>query len=464
MANKTQRAGRAQRPIGAVARRDAATFRPPSRPSKYRGDEVIVRLHPAAVRPHASKPQRGLLALSEQAARSLPEEVVEPLEYLRRNFGLTDIEPLVAPSSRRRQKLASFAPASRTRLAVASSVADADDDDLAGLAVARLDKTPTQAVLKKIAAATSVDFIERVPARWLMAEAADPLRNGQWGLRAIRWFEADRPDASDLTIGVMDSGIDRNHPDLANVDITYHHEGVSARDLLGHGTHVAGVIAAEANNNIGIAGVANSKLAVWKIFEDAPDPTDGEFYVDQPRFLQALVDAHRSGITSLNLSIGGPVYSQTEELLFSRLVESGVTTVAAMGNEYEAGNATNYPAGYAHTVAVGAMAEDRKRSWFSNTGPHIDLTAPGSNVLSTLPTKASQPCPETNYAAWSGTSMATPHVTGAAALVLAKNPGLAPADVTKHLKDTAAKLEVMGSRAKTREHGTGLLDLEAALS
>jgi subtilisin family serine protease len=113
---------------------------------------------------------------------------------------------------------------------------------------------------------------------------------------------------------------------------------------------------------------------------------------------------------------------------------------------------------------MGAIGEDRRRAPFSNTGPHIDIAAPGVNVLSTLPRRRSPWLEQTGYASWSGTSMATPHVAAAAALVAAARPGSGPAEVSGRLRDTATKVTAMRGRAFTEEYGSGLLDLRAALA
>ena len=180
-------------------------------------------------------------------------------------------------------------------------------------------------------------------------------------------------------------------------------------------------------------------------------------------YQRALNGARNSGVRALNLSIGGTIFTQTESLLIRRLIESGCTVVAAMGNEYTEGNPVEYPAAYPGVVAVGAISETNLRAYFSNTGPHIALTAPGENILSTLPMKKSAYRDETKYASWSGTSMATPHVTAAAALIQAKNPGLDPKQVAKLLKRTATKLPAMKNKSKTKDFGAGLLNLQTAL-
>jgi subtilisin family serine protease len=263
-------------------------------------------------------------------------------------------------------------------------------------------------------------------------------------------------------VAVLDTGVDQDHPDLADAVAAYDHDGVGARDLVGHGTHVSGIIAARANNDAGVTGVARCRLAMWKVFPD--EPFRGDFYVDGTSFLRALNAVATSGAKVLNLSLGGTASSQAEQLLFNRLERFGVTVVAAMGNEFDHGNPTEYPAAYPGVLAVGAIAETNIRSPFSNTGRHVGIAAPGSNVLSTLPTTRSKYRSETDYAAWSGTSMATPHVVAAAALLASKHKDWTATDTKEHLRKTAAKLSDMRGKDWTQAYGNGLLDLASALS
>lgn len=284
--------------------------------------------------------------------------------------------------------------------------------------------------------------------------------NRQWGLRAIRWFGTKLPDTSAIKVAVLDTGIDSSHSDLA-FEYTYVHAGASAEDIVGHGTHVTGIISAVTNDKIGLAGVCPCDLHVWKIFSDTPRD-DGEYYVEEVMYQRALNDARTQGMQVLNLSIGGTVFTKTEEILIRRLVDGGCVVIAAMGNEYELGNPVEYPAAHSGVVAVGAINEVNRRATFSNTGPHISLVAPGTNIISTLPTKESayRNLDETGYGAWSGTSMAVPHVAGAATIVRAKNPTLSPAEVADHLRQTAAKLPSMKG-PKDPEFGWGLLNIAA---
>ena len=437
---------------------DVPSFGRPARPRDYVPGQVVVRVHPQAVRPHVDARR---MSLSRAVAESLPDSIGGPVDYLRRNAGLKTVAPLFSPrvAQLRRSRLP---PAARHRLAVAASVADVEGDDLAGLAVASLpDKRITGDLLKTIGSSPGVEFAERLPARWLETDGVDPKQNLQWGLRAIRYFEARRPSAADVRVAILDTGIDTTHPDLPD-PVLYRHQGLRAQDIIGHGTHVAGVIGAIANNRIGITGIADCRLAIWKIFPDQPER--GDFYVDSERYLRALGELPDQEVAVVNLSIGGAAHSQAEALLFRRLIERGVTPVAAMGNEYEEGNPTSYPAAYDDVVSVGAVAENRRRSRFSSTGRHIDLVAPGSNILSTVPVKRSAYREETEYVTWSGTSMATPHVTAAAALVAAAHPGWSPRQVSRRLRSSAAELAPMRGSRWTQSYGAGLLDLKTALS
>jgi subtilisin family serine protease len=434
---------------------ESSTFGRPRRPRDHVPGKVVVRFRPDAVRPHVRAPR---MALNAEGARQLPDSVAEPLDYLRANAGLRSVEPLF--SARRRQLARRrLAPADRQRLAVAASVVDVESDARSGLTVLTLpQRRITERLLKDIGASQAVEFAEPLPARWLAAEP-DPKRNLQWGLRAIRYFEANRPSARSIRVAVIDSGIDTNHPDLPDPGI-YRHSGFRAQDVVGHGTHVAGIIAAKTNNGVGIAGIADCELAIWKVFPD--DPNDP--YLDSESYLRALGEVVDEQAAVVNLSIGGGAYSDVEAVLFAEANAAGVTVVAAMGNEYEEGNPTSYPAAYDDVVSVGSIAEDRRRSSFSNTGRHIDLLAPGSNILSTLPTSRSAQRRETDYASWSGTSMATPHVTAAAALLLAAHPGWSPAQVARRLRSAASPVAEMGGKRWTEAHGSGLLNLKAALS
>jgi len=401
----------------------------------------------------------------------LPEAVADPLQDLRGKRQIKEVVPVFGQTEKR--SLLAKAAAS-TAGTLAFSVRHSENEDLRGINLLKLsDKVDLAALEKELNNTPGFVYAHRVPARWLLARKAkavsvDPSVNRQWGLRAIRWFQATLPtNVENIPVGVLDTGVDITHPELKSYFTGakashYDHGEASAVDLIGHGTHVSGIIAADPDNHIGIAGICQCDLRVWKIFGDQPAP-DGEYYVDEVMYERALNAARNEGVKVINLSIGGGAPSQTERLLFARLTQAGVTIVAAMGNEYLEGNPIEYPGAYPNVIAVGATNEANERADFSNTGKHIALCAPGNNILSTLPMKKSAARTQTRYAAWSGTSMATPHVTAAAALVQAKHSGLLPAQVAKKLTDRAAKVPAMGKQSWTKQCGSGLLDLEAAL-
>jgi len=397
---------------------------------------------------------------------SLPSGADEPFAELRKKKSIQKVMPLFSSATRGRPL--STAPTS-VAAAVLTSVRDSENEDLRGINMIQLSKNADISKIEKdLEANSAIEYVHRVPARWAATNATpqavsvDPMINRQWGLRAINWFAQNVSSvAENVKVGVLDTGIDTKHPDLQNFS-TYTRDGASAEDIIGHGTHVAGIIAATNNNQIGISGVCKCELHIWKIFGDEP-ADDGEYYVDEVMYQRALNGARNTGMRVINLSIGGTVFTQTEALLIRRLIDGGCCVVAAMGNEYLEGDPTEYPAAYPNVIAVGAIDESDRRAYFSNTGTHIALIAPGTNVLSTLPMKKSVARGQTKYGAWNGTSMATPHVAAAAALVLSRNLALKPKDVGNKLKNTATKVTAMKNKKKTKEYGTGLLNLRAAL-
>jgi len=161
----------------------------------------------------------------------------------------------------------------------------------------------------------------------------------------------------------------------------------------------------------------------------------------------------------LNLSLGGEKDPAEIDVL-QDVIAAGVVVIAAMGNEHDEGNPTEYPAAIREVCAVGATDELDKRAGFSNTGRHIDLMAPGVAILSTTPTYPYDDG-EMEYDSWDGTSMATPYVAGVAALVLAKWPDLTPAQVIRKLTSSADR--VAGAKKGSTSYGAGRLNCEKAL-
>lgn len=431
-----------------------------TRPPAYVPGKLIVRFKSDSLQSAIPAAARGVRSLRE----ALPEQVSAPLEMLKRQFGLRRLDPLLV----QRPRAASSGSVSRVAhglKSLAASVERSPRERLRGYNVIELDSARVPGdVLRRIQASAAVEFVERVANRWTSTGAAraDPSLNLQWGLRAIEWFAARRrPAASRVHVAVLDTGVDADHPDLKGAIESYDRGGHSAKDLPGHGTHVAGIIAARANNGIGICGVADCRLHMWKVFTDPSGPRALERFDDEAynRALAAVLD---SPARIVNLSLGGSEPSRTEQDLIGALVDEGVLVIAAMGNGFEEGNDTEWPAAYDNVLAVGAITEGRRRASFSSTGRHIGVVAPGNGILSTVP-RYPFAGRETDYDSWPGTSMAAPHVSGCAALLKAKHRTRDGEWLAKRLMRTALKLAAMRGKSFTPAYGHGLVSVARAL-
>ncbi|WP_457581008.1 S8 family peptidase [Ensifer canadensis] len=378
-------------------------------------------------------------------------------------------------------------------------------------------ETDVRQLQLSLAADPTVASVARVPMRYLTTKsparlasskkrpvaaggsriaAAPPPAHTMWNLRRIRWSEAralpNFNDGNSIKVAVLDTGIDSRHPDLRDqiAGYTYAHPDLpgasSAQDLIGHGTHVAGTIAATINNDLGINGISRARIHAWKIFDDRPDLliyADGTaeyaYFVDPVMYLRALIDCADEGVDVVNLSIGGGAPPDpTESAAFEALLANGTTIVAAMGNERRDGSPISYPAATPGVIAVGATNLQDRITNFSNRGNHITIAAPGDAIWSTLPTYPGQmgwraergpdggwrqgkaDVRETDYDAWPGTSMATPHVAGAVALYLANGGSRNPTIVRNTLASSADKVPAMGGQDFTPDFGYGRLNLE----
>ncbi|GAA4718586.1 S8 family peptidase [Brevibacillus fulvus] len=250
-----------------------------------------------------------------------------------------------------------------------------------------------------------------------------------------------------ITIAVLDSGVDYNHPDLKGnllPGINLVNPGRSAQDDEGHGTSVAGILAAKGNNQIGVAGVLwNAKILPIKVI-DKNGSADNVDLISQ-----GIELAVNRGAKIILMSLESNSYSKRLEAAVKRAEARGVLLVASTGNE---GNRVAYPAAYPTVVAVGALGSGNQPIYQSNYGPELNLLAPGSNIYTTKLGGG--------YGYFSGTSAAAPQVAGAAALVWARNPKMTAVEVRQLLYQTAADLEAPGWDRKT---GYGLLDVGKAV-
>ena len=241
--------------------------------------------------------------------------------------------------------------------------------------------------------------------------AGDELLKDLWGMAKINaaagWA---RGGGKGATVAVVDTGVDYRHPDLAGrVDKgrDFANDDDDAMDDQGHGTHVAGTIGAGLGNG-GVVGVAPnvSIVAVKVLGGDGSGSYEG--------VASGIVYAADRGVDVISMSLGGPAGAKVIEDAVKYAQDKGVLVVAAMGNENTA--SPSYPAAVPGVLAVGATTSADKRSSFSNFGKHIAVAAPGSDILSSVPGG--------KYDTYSGTSMATPHVSGLAAVVKAAYPQL----------------------------------------
>lgn len=273
----------------------------------------------------------------------------------------------------------------------------------------------------------------------------DPGVSRMWGHKAIDVFGAWDYTRGDprVVVAVVDTGIDLQHPDLKNQIVgsrTFVPGTTSAADDNGHGTHVAGVIAAESNNSVGVAGVAPAcKLLGVKVLDAKGEGNTSDI-------VAGLLFAADSGARVINLSLGGGAGSKALEEAVRYAHGKGSLVVAAMGNDGR--NVQEYPAAYAGVLSVGATTRDGNIADFSNFGSWISVAAPGDGVWSTMPMYEST-LNETEgagvgYGFLSGTSMATPYVAGVAALVASLYPNMQPASIRAHIERSADNLGTPG--------------------
>ncbi|WP_078379249.1 S8 family peptidase [Sutcliffiella halmapala] len=216
-----------------------------------------------------------------------------------------------------------------------------------------------------------------------------------------------------VVIAVIDTGCDTQHPDLAGRIISGRNftdddngDPEVFTDYNGHGTHVAGTIAAT-NAESGVIGVAPEvKLIILKAL--AGEEGSGEY----EWIINALDYAINEKVDIISMSLGGPLDVPELHDVIKVAVEKQILVVCAAGNEGDGNHSTeefSYPAGYTEVIAVGAVNLQRQSSYFTNSNNEIDVVAPGEKIISTVPGG--------RYAVFSGTSMSAPHVAGALALI-----------------------------------------------
>lgn len=284
----------------------------------------------------------------------------------------------------------------------------------------------------------------------------DPMRGKQYALDKVNAPEAWglTMGKSDVVIAIVDSGVDLEHPDLkaklikpkSTVDAT-------AKDDMGHGTHVAGIAAALTNNNEGIAGLAaNAKIMPVRVLGG---PSGGS----AATVAEGVIYAADNGADVINMSLGFYDKPEVLEKAVQYALSKNVVIVATMGNNNI--ERRRYPAAFDGVIAVGSTDSADKKSQFSNFGDWISVSAPGSDILSTFPTYPVQINGTKTYASLSGTSMAAPLVAGLAGLVRSQYPNMAPAQVKALIEKTSVDL---GDKGFDKNFGHGRIDAFKAVS
>ncbi len=264
-----------------------------------------------------------------------------------------------------------------------------------------------------------------------------------WGLYKIKaaddgtsaWnYSKSSPN---IKVAILDTGIDGAHDDLLEKVSDNHNctDTVDTNDYFGHGTHVAGIVAASTNNGKGVAGVGyNASLMNAKSLGN-----DGYGYYSW--IADCIVWAADNGAKVINMSLGGSSPSRILENAINYAWNKGVIVVAAAGNSGSSNPI--YPAYYRNVISVAATDKNDKKAGWSSYGKWVSVAAPGVSILSTMPTFKNK-IGLLNYGFLSGTSMATPHVSGLAALIWSTSYGVNNSSVRKRIEQTTDKITGTG--------------------
>jgi subtilisin len=295
--------------------------------------------------------------------------------------------------------------------------------------------------VEKLKTARGVEFVEPD----FMAQAY--AQTVPWGIEHVNAPDVHSAgfQGSGIKVAVLDTGILTSHADLQVVggyDVT----GIGSYvDDHGHGTHVAGTVAA-LNNTIGVIGAAPAaQLYAVKVLDRYGSGT-------YSNIIAGIEWAINNDIDVINMSLGGSSGSTALEQACDAAYKAGILVVAAAGNEGTSTGGTEcigYPAKYSSVMAVGSITSSNIRSYFSSTGATLEIMAPGSDIYSTTINGS--------YGTMSGTSMACPHVAGVAALVWSAKPSLTNVQLRSALNETANDLWNDPWR-----YGNGLVDAWAA--
>jgi hypothetical protein len=266
-----------------------------------------------------------------------------------------------------------------------------------------------------------------------------------WDINRDGVIDPDAPTGAGRTVCIIDSGVMTSHEDFAGVNFVGGYPSDWNIDTCGHGTHVTGIIAAM-NNTSGVVGVSPGAVSIYsvKVFGDGCGWTYTSTLID------AVNRCQSAGANIVNMSLVSGSYSSFGETAFQNFYDQGMLMVASAGNG--GGTSYAYPASFEGVISVGAVDENNVVPWWSRRNDKVELTAPGNNILSTYN--------DGGYFTMGGTSMATPHVAAAAAVVWSADPTQTNDEIRQALRATALDL---GAPGRDDEYGYGVVKTLCAL-
>ena len=277
-----------------------------------------------------------------------------------------------------------------------------------------------------------------------------------YGINTVKALSVPDDDVSNRKVCILDTGYDINHPDLtSDPNIVTGYSGPNSAgpspwtfDGHGHGTHVAGTIAAIGSNDEGVVGVNRNgqlKLHIVKVFGD-----NGSWGW-QSSLIAAVEECVTAEANVISMSLGGGGFSQTSSDTYDRILNvDNILVVAAAGNDGD--TSYSYPASYNSVMSVAATDSSDNVAGFSQKNNQVDIAAPGVGVRSTLPNG--------RYASWNGTSMACPHVSGVAALIWSHDTSKSAVEIRNALESSAIDL---GATGRDDAYGHGLVRADLAM-
>ena len=302
----------------------------------------------------------------------------------------------------------------------------------------------SKSVLNKLRKNPNIEEIADDPKRSLMAQTTP------YGINMVQASQFAQSDTSARRVCIIDTGYNLGHNDLpgTNNGLTGNANNSAVgnwyNDGNGHGTHVAGTIAAY-DNTQGVVGVyPGVNMHIVKIFDDNGNWTYASDIID------GITQCQNAGANVVNMSLGGGGSSSAEGSAMQGFVDDGMLLVAAAGND---GNSTkSYPASYSAVMSVAAVDSNENHASYSQYNSAVEIAAPGSSVYSTYP--------DNSYATLNGTSMATPHVAGAAALVWSYFPQCTNTQIRSALNATAKD---RGTSGRDNYYGYGIVKVSNAV-